>query len=158
MDRYTTLRELKRTFPPLEGEPSVRPQKYTTNPIKVEGVASRHRSPYTSPQVPAEEHRLTKSYNNLLHSKILPPQEDLQKTSRKEAKNEPVLVTDRSSTGRTFDQYWLLPLISTGHIGDHYWLIFSARIERGTRRASRAKSIHQPTQKRYEYREIQLCA
>ena len=91
-----------------------------------------------------------------MHSKIAPSR-GLTKTSRKEAKNEPVLVTDRSSTGRAFDQYWLLPLTSTGHIGDQYWLIFSARIEQGTRRASRAKSTHQPTQKRYEYREFQLC-
>ena len=128
MGRYTTLLELKRTFPPLEGEPSVRPQRYTTNPIKVEGVASRHRSPYTFPQVPAEEHRLTQRSNDRLHSKIAPSR-GLTKTSRKGAKNEPVLVTDRSSTGRAFDQYWLLPLISTGHIGDQYWLIFSSSIE-----------------------------
>ena len=57
------------------------------------------------------------------------PREGLPKTSRKGAKNEPVLVTDQSSTGRAFDQYWLLPLTSTGHIGDQYWLIFSSSIE-----------------------------
>ena len=84
----------------------------------MEGVASRHRSLHTFPQAPAEELRITQRSNNLLHSKIAPHQEDLQKTSRKGAKNEPVLVTDRSSTGRAFDQYWLLPLTSTGHIGD----------------------------------------
>ena len=128
MGRYTTLRKLKRTFPPLEGEPSVRPQRYTTNPIKWGGSfpppklvhlpssASRRAPPHTEEQQPI-------TYQDS------PPQEDLQKTSRKEAKNEPVLVTDRSSTGRAFDQYWLLPLISTGHISDQYWLIFSSRIE-----------------------------
>ena len=78
--------------------------------------------------MPAEEHRITQKSNNRLHSKIAPSR-GLTKTSCKEAKNEPVLVTDRSSTGRAFDQYWLLPLTSTGHIGDQYWLIFSSRIE-----------------------------
>ena len=129
MGRYTTLRELKRTFPRLEGSPSLRLQRYTTNPIKVEGVASRHRSPYTFPQVPAEEHRLTQRSNNRLHSKIAPLKRTYKKPLARGQKNEPVLITDRSSTGCAFDQYWLLPLISTGHIGDQYWLIFSSRIE-----------------------------
>ena len=150
MGRHTTLRELKRAFPPLEGEPSLRPQRYTTNPIKVEGVASHHRSPYTFPQVPAEEHRLTQRSNNRLHSKIAPSR-GLTKTSRKEAKNEPVLVTDRSSTGRAFDQYWLLPLISTGHIGDQYWLIFSSRIE--YREYSSSRCSYSPLSSG----EFQLC-
>ena len=114
MGRYTTLLELKRTSPPLEGELSVRPQRYTTNPIKVEGVASRHRSPYTFPQAPGEEHRLTQRSNNRLHSKIAPPQEDLQKTSRKGAKK-------RTSTGHRSEQYWsrLRPVLVT--TTDQYW-------------------------------------
>ena len=115
--------------PTLEGEPSLRPQRYTTNPIKVEGVAFRHRSPYTFPQAPAEEHRLTQRSNNRLYSKIAPLKRTYKNLSQGGKKNEPVLVTDRSSTGRAFDQYWLLPLTSTGHIGDQYWLIFSSRIE-----------------------------
>ena len=151
MGRYMTLRKLKRTFPPLEGELSVRPQRYTTNPIKWGGAASRHRSPYTFPQVPAEEHRLTQRSNNRLHTKIAPPQEDLQKTSRKGTKNEPVLVTDRSSTGRAFDQYWLLPRTSTGHIGDQYWLIFSSRIE--YREYSSSRCSYSPLSSG----EFQLC-
>lgn len=151
MGRYTTLPELKRTSPPLEGEPSLRPQRYTTNPIKAEGVDSRHRSPYTFPQVPAEELRLTQRSNNRLHNKIAPPQEDLQKTSCKGAKNEPVLVTDRSSTGRAFDQYWLLPRTSTGHIGDQYWLIFSYRIE--YRECSSSRCSYSPLSSG----EFQLC-
>ena len=150
MDRYTTLPELKRTSPPLEGEPSLRPQRYTTNPIKVEGAASRHRSPYTFPQAPDEEHRLTQRSNKLLYRKI-PPSRGLTKTSRKGAKNEPVLVTDRSSTGRAFDQYWLLPLISTGHIGDQYWLIFSSRIE--YREYSSSRCSYSPLSSG----EFQLC-
>ena len=85
-------------------------------PIHLPSSASRRAPPHTEEQQPI-------TYQDS------PPQEDLQKTSRKEAKNEPVLVTDRSSTGRAFDQYGLLPLTSTGHIGDQYWLIFSSLIE-----------------------------
>ena len=113
MGRYTTLRELKRTFPPLEGEPSLRPQRYTTTPIKVEGVASRHRSPYTFPQAPAEEHRLTKSFNNLLHSKIAPFKRTYKNLSQGELK--------RTSTGHRSEQYWsrLRPVLVT--TTDQYW-------------------------------------
>ena len=113
MGRYTTLRELKRTFPPLEGEPSLRPQRYTTNPIKVEGVASRHRSPYTFPQAPAEEHRLTKSFNNLLHSKIAPFKRTYKNLSQGELK--------RTNTGHRSEQYWsrLRPVLVT--TTDQYW-------------------------------------
>lgn len=113
MGRYTTLRKLKRTFPPLEGEPSVRPQRYTTNPIKVEGVASRHRSPYTFPQAPAEEHRLTQRSNKLLYRKI-PPSRGLTKNlSQGELK--------RASTGHRSEQYWscLRPVRVT--TTDQYW-------------------------------------
>ena len=113
MGRYTTLLELKRTSPPLEGEPSLRPQRYTTNPIKVEGVASRHRSPYTFPQAPAEEHRLTKSFNNLLHSKIAPFKRTYKNLSQGELK--------RTSTGHRSEQYWsrLRPVLVT--TTDQYW-------------------------------------
>lgn len=151
MGRYTTLRKLKRTFPPLEGEPTLRPQRYTTNPIKSGGVASRHRSPYTFPQVPAEEHRLTQRSNNRLHSKIAPSRGLTKDLSQGGKKNEPVLVTDRSSTGRAFDQYWLLPLTSTGHIGDQYWLISSSRIE--YREYSSSRCSYSPLSSG----EFQLC-
>ena len=66
-------------------------------------------------------------------------------------KNEPVLVTDRSSTGRAFDQYWLLPLTSTGHIGDQYWLIFSSLIE--YRGCSSSRCSYSPLSSG----EFQLC-
>ena len=113
MGRYTTLRKLKRTFPPLEGEPSVRPQRYTTNPIKVEGVASRHRSPYNFPQAPAEEHRLTQRSNNRLHTKIAP--------SRGLTKNFSQGDKKRTSTGHRSEQYWsrLRPALVT--TTDQYW-------------------------------------
>ena len=113
MGRYTTLPELKRAFPPLEGEPSVRPQRYTTNPIKVEGVASRHRSPYTFPQVPAEEHRLTQRSNNRLHTKIAPLKRTYKNLSQGELK--------RTSTGHRSEQYWsrLRPVLVT--TTDQYW-------------------------------------
>ena len=113
MGRYTTLRKLKRTFLPLEGEPSVRPQRYTTNPIKVEGVASRHRSPYTFPQVPAEEHRLTQRSNKRLHSKIAP--------SRGLTKNLSQRGKKRTSTGHRSELYWsrLRPVLVT--TTDQYW-------------------------------------
>lgn len=113
MGRYTTLLELKRTSPPLEGELSVRPQRYTTNPIKVEGVASRHRSPYTSPQTPAEEHRLTQWSNNLLHSKIAPLKRTYKKPLARGLK--------RTSTGHRSEQYWsrLRPVLVT--TTDQYW-------------------------------------
>ena len=113
MGRYTTLPELKRAFPPLEGEPSVRPQRYTTNPIKVEGVASRHRSPYTLPQMPAEEHRLTQRSNNLLHPKIAPSRGLTKNLSQGELK--------RTSTGHRLEQYWsrLRPVLVT--TTDQYW-------------------------------------
>lgn len=113
MGRYTTLPELKRAFPPLEGEPSVRPQRYTTNPIKVEGVASRHRSPYTFPQAPGEEHRLTQRSNNRLHSKIAPSR-GLTKSLSQGGKK-------RTSTGHRSEQYWsrLRPVLVT--TTDQYW-------------------------------------
>ena len=113
MGRYTTLPELKRAFPPLEGEPSVRLQRYTTNPIKVEGVASRHRSPYTFPQVPAEEHRLTQRSNNRLYSKIAPSRGVTKNLSQGELK--------RTSTGHRSEQYWsrLRPVLVT--TTDQYW-------------------------------------
>lgn len=113
MDRYTTLPELKRTSPPLEGEPSLRPQRYTTNPIKVEGVASRHRSPYTFPQAPGEEHRLTQRSNNRLHSKIAPSR-GLTKSLSQGGKK-------RTSTGHRSEQYWsrLRPVLVT--TTDQYW-------------------------------------
>lgn len=113
MGRYTTLLELKRTSPPLEGELSVRPQRYTTNPIKVEGVASRHRSPYTFPQVPAEEHRLMQSSNKLLYRKI-PPSRGLTKNLSQGSKK-------RTSTGHRSEQYWsrLRPVLVT--TTDQYW-------------------------------------
>ena len=113
MGRYTTLPELKRVFPPLEGEPSVRLQRYTTNPIKVEGVASRHRSPYTFPQVPAEEHRLTQRSNNRLYSKIAPSRGLTKSLSQGELK--------RTSTGHRSEQYWsrLRPVLVT--TTDQYW-------------------------------------
>lgn len=113
MGRYTTLLELKRTSPPLEGELSVRPQRYTTNPIKVEGVASRHRSPYTFPQAPGEEHRLTQRSNNRLHSKIAP--------SRGLTKGLSQGGKKRTSTGHRSEQYWsrLRPVLVT--TTDQYW-------------------------------------
>ena len=113
MGRYTTLQKLKRAFPPLEGEPSVRPQRYTTNPIKVEGVASRHPSSYTFPQVPAEKHRLTQSDNKRLHSKIAP--------SRGVTKNLLQGDKKRTSTGHRSEQYWLRlrPVLVT--TTDQYW-------------------------------------
>lgn len=151
MGRYTTLPELKRAFPPLEGEPSVRPQRYTTNPIKWKGAASRHRSPYTFPQTPAEEHRLTQRSNNRLHSKIALLKRTYKRPLARGQKNEPVLVTDRSSTGRAFDQYWLLPLTSTGHISDQYWLIFSSLIE--YRGCSSSRCSYSPLSSG----EFQLC-
>jgi len=115
MGRYTTLRKLKRTFPPLEGEPSLRPQRYTTNPIKVEGVASRHRSSYTFPQVPAEEHRLTQRSNNRLHSNIAPIKRTYKKPLARGAKTNQywspigaVLVAPSTSTG-----YYHWPVLVT---------------------------------------------
>ena len=113
MGRYTTLRELKRTFPRLEGSPSLRLQRYTTNPIKVEGVASRHRSPYTFPQEPAEEHRLTQRDNNRLHTKIAPLKRTYKKPLARGLK--------RTSTGHRSEQYWsrLRPVLVT--TTDQYW-------------------------------------
>ena len=143
MGRYTTLPELKRAFPPLEGEPSLRPQRYTTNPIKVEGVASRHRSPYTFPQVPAEEHRLTQRSNNLLYTKI-PPSRGLTKNlSQGELK--------RTSTGHRSEQYWsrLRPVLVT--TTDQYWLIFPSRIE--YRECSSSRCSYSPLSSG----EFQLC-
>lgn len=106
MGRYTTLLELKRTSPPLEGELSVRPQRYTTNPIKVEGVASRHRSPYTFPQAPAEEHGPTQSSDKLLYSKIAPLKRTYKKPVARRLKTNQywspigaVLVAPSTSTG-----------------------------------------------------------
>ena len=113
MGRYTTLPELKRTSPPLEGEPTLRPQRYTTNLIKWEGVASRHRSPYNSPQAPAEEHRPTQSSNKLLYGKI-PPSRGLTKDFSQGEKK-------RTSTGHRSEQYWsrLRPVLVT--TTDQYW-------------------------------------
>ena len=113
MGRYTTLPELKRAFPPLEGKPSLRPQRYTTNPIKVEGGSFRHRSPYNSQQVPAEEHRLTQRSNNRLHSKIAPSRGLTKNLSQGELK--------RTSTGHRSEQYWsrLRPVLVT--TTDQYW-------------------------------------
>ena len=113
MGRYTTLRELKRASPPLEGQLTLRPQRYTTNPIKAEGVASRHRSPYNSPQAPAEEHRLTQRSNNRLHSKIAPSRGLTKNLSQGELK--------RTSTGHRSEQYWsrLRPVLVT--TTDQYW-------------------------------------
>jgi len=113
MGRYTTLRKLKRTFLPLEGEPSVRPQRYTTNPIKAEGVASRHRSPCTFPQAPDEKHRLTQRSNDRLHTKIAPSRGVTKNLSQGELK--------RTSTGHRSEQYWsrLRPVLVT--TTDQYW-------------------------------------
>ena len=113
MGRYTTLPELKRAFPPLEGKPSLRPQRYTTNPIKVEGVASHHRSPYTFPQVPAEEHRLTQRSNKRLYSKIAPSRGVTKNLSQGELK--------RTCTSHRSEQYWsrLRPVLVT--TTDQYW-------------------------------------
>lgn len=84
----------------------MRPQRYTTNPIKVEGVASRHQSPYTFPQVRAEEHRLTQKSNNRLHSKIPPLKRTYKKPLARGAKTNQywspigaVLVAPSTSTG-----------------------------------------------------------
>ena len=150
MGRYTTLLELKRTSPPLEGELSVRPQRYTTNPIKVEGVASRHRSPYTFPQAPGEEHRLTQRSNNRLHSKIAPSR-GLTKSLSQGGKK-------RTSTGHRSEQYWsrLRPVLvtTTDQYWSHrrqYWLIFSSRIE--YREYSSSRCSYSPL----SYGEFQLC-
>ena len=113
MGRYTTLPELKRAFPPLEGEPSVRPQRYTTNPIKVEGVASRHRSPYTFPTNTSRRAPPNTERSKLLHSKIVP--------SRGLTKNLLQGDKKRTSTGHRSEQYWsrLRPVLVT--TTDQYW-------------------------------------
>lgn len=113
MGRYTTLRKLKRTFLPLEGEPSVRPQRYTTNPIKAEGVASRHQSPYTFPQAPAEELRLTQSATSDYTARYLPLKRTYKKPLARGLK--------RTSTGHRSEQYWsrLRPVLVT--TTDQYW-------------------------------------
>ena len=40
---------------------------------------------------------------------------------------EPVLVSDRTSTGHTAEQYWSLMPTSTGRCSDQYYFIFPPR-------------------------------
>ena len=90
----------------LKENPPFGLQRYKTNSISLKGAAFRHRSPYNSPQASAEEHRLTQRSNDRLHTKIAPPQEDLQKPLARRLKTNQywspigaVLVAPSTSTG-----------------------------------------------------------
>ena len=114
MGRYTTLPELKRTSPPLEGEPSVRPQRYTTNPIKVGGGGSF--PPPKPVHLPSSARRKAPpntERSKRLHSKIAPSRGVTKNLSQGELK--------RTSTSHRSEQYWsrLRPVLVT--TTDQYW-------------------------------------
>ena len=105
----------------LKENPPFRVQRYKTNSIILKEAASRHRSPHTFPQAPAEEHRLTQRSNNRLHSKIAPLKRTYKKPLARRLKTKQywspigaVLVAPSTSTGYYHGPVLVTSATSTG--------------------------------------------